>query len=370
MTTNQNIPNGENGSENSRILRKVPKFDKQGVTKSAPKESIYSQKRIMTFSNDSFLKRLPISVYRFQHHRGKGIIGILTRETDAMKLLCIADPFETLLLFTDKGKVFSLKWHEIPIEASSEAKGMAITDLLHIAEGEKITALVPVPDLKEGYVFFMEDSPEVFGFDIEETDIKQEYFLLMATEKGEIKKTSLKLFGSIRSSGIIAMDIEKGDKLVAAGVTADSDDDVILVTEQGRSICFAVKSLRNNSRTSGGIRAIRLNEGDKLVSMSVVARETHLLVMTVNGYGKLTPVEHYKRQKRGGVGIKTLKVSDKSGKMAAARLVNKDQYLMLVSKCGVVISTRIKEVIGRTAQGVLMMRMEEGDRIAAIAAWY
>jgi DNA gyrase subunit A len=244
---------------------------------------------------------------------------------------------------------------------------MAITDLLHIAEGEKITALVPVPDLKEGYVFFMEDSPEVFGFDIEETDIKQEYFLLMATEKGEIKKTSLKLFGSIRSNGIIAMDIEEGDKLVAANITTDSDYDVILTTEQGQSIRFAVNSLRNSSRTSGGVRTIHLHEGDKLVSMSVVALETHLLVVTVNGYVKLTPIEHYKCQSRGGVGIKTLKVSEKSGKVAAAKLVNKSQYLVVVSKDGMVISTRIKEVPGRTVQGVIFMRMEEGDQVASVA---
>ena len=367
MTTNQNIPNGENGSENSRILRKVPKSDKQGVTKSA-KTDIYSQKVIMTLSNDGFLKRLPISVYRFQHHRGKGIIAKFTRENDAMKLLCIADPFETLLLFTDNGKVFSLKWHEIPIEASSTAKGMAITNLLHITGGEKVTALVPVPDLKWSYAHLLEDSPDVIAFYIEGTNLKQEYFLLMATKKGKIKKTSLKLFGSIRSNGIIAMDIEEGDEVVAAGLATDGDD-VILITEQGQSIRFAVKSLRNSSRTSGGVRAICLNEGDKVVSMSVVALETHLLVVTVNGYGKLTPVEHYKRQSRGGVGIKTLKVSEKSGKIAIAKQVNKTQYLMLASKFGVVISTRIKEVIGRTAQGVLMMRIEEGDRVTAVAAW-
>jgi DNA gyrase subunit A len=367
MTTERNIPNGENGSENSRKLKKVPKFDNQGVPKFT-KPDIYSQEKIMTLSNDGFLKRLPISVYRFQHHRGKGIIGILTRETDTMKLLCIADPFETLLLFTDNGKVFSLKWHEIPIEASSAVKGMAVTDLLHITEEEKITALVPVPDLKMGYCPLIEDLPGVFSFDIKEGYFKQEYFLLMATEKGEIKKTSLKLFGSIRRSSIIAMDIEEGDKLVAAGITTDNDD-VILVTEQGQSIRFPVNSLRNSSRTSGGVRAIHLNEGDKLVSMSVVALETHLLVVTVNGYVKLTPIEHYIRQNRGGVGIKTLKVSEKCGKVAASKLINKTQYLMLVSEYGVVITMRIKEVIGRTTQGVLMMRVEKGDRVAAVAAW-
>jgi DNA gyrase subunit A len=365
MTLDRNIPNGKNGSENSR--RKILKSNKQGVTKSA-KTNIYSEKRIMTLSKDGFLKRLPISLYRSQHRRGKGFIGMVTHETDAMKLFCISDQFETLLLFTDKGKVFSLKWHEFPIEASSSAKGMAITDLLHITGEEKITALVLVPDPYWSYAPLLEDSPNVIAFHVEGTNLKQEYFLLMATEKGEIKKTSLKLFGSIRRSSIIAMDIEEGDKLVAAGITTDNDD-VILVTEQGQSIRFPVNSLRNSSRTSGGVRAIHLNEGDKLVSMSVVALETHLLVVTVNGYVKLTPIEHYIRQNRGGVGIKTLKVSEKCGKVAASKLINKTQYLMLVSEYGVVITMRIKEVIGRTTQGVLMMRVEKGDRVAAVAAW-
>jgi DNA gyrase subunit A len=367
MTMDRNIPNGKNGSENPLILRKVPKSDKQGVAKSATKESIYRQKVIMTLSNDGFLKRLPISFYRFQHHHGKGFIGMVTHETDAMKLFCIADQFETLLLFTDKGKVFSLKWHEIPTEAFRTAKGMAITDLLHITEGEKVTALVSVPDLYWSYAHLLADSLDVIAFHVEGTNLKQEYFLLMATEKGEIKKTSLKLFGSIRRSSIIAMDIEEDDKLVAAGITTDNDYDLILTTEQGQSIRFAVNSLRNSSRTSGGVRAIHLNEGDKLVSMSVVALETHLLVVTVNGYVKLTPIGHYKCQSRGGVGIKTLKVSEKSGKVAAAKLVNKSQYLVVVSKDGMVISTRIKEVPGRTVQGVIFMRMEEGDQVASVA---
>jgi DNA gyrase subunit A len=353
-------PKDKCSSENPPILSQISKLGRE--------VSIYRQKRIMTLSSDGFFKRLPISLYRSTHRRGKGFISMVTRETDAMKLLCIADPFETLLLFTDNGKVFSLKWHEIPIEASRTAKGMAITDLLHITGREKITALVPVPDLKKGYAPFFEDSPDVFGFDIVETNLKREYFLLIATEKGEIKKTSLKLFGSIRNSGIIAMDIEEGDKLVTAGITTGSDD-VILVTEQGQSICFAVKSLRNSSRTSGGVRAVHLIEGDKLVSMSVVVPDTYLLVVTGNGYGKLTHIENYKRQSRGGVGIKALKVTGKTGKVVAAKPVNNAQYLMLVSKDGMVISTRIQEVPKRTTQDVLVMRMEEGDRVASVAVW-
>ena len=171
------------------------------------------------------------------------------------------------------------------------------------------------------------------------------------------------------------MDLEEGDELVAAGLATDKDD-VILITEQGQSIRFAVKSLRSSSRTSGGVRGVRLEEGDKLVSMDVVIPDAYLLVVTVNGYGKLTPIAEYKQQSRGGMGIKTLKVTDKTGKVAAAKLVNQNQQLMLISKDGMVISTPVKDedgsgirIVGRNTQGVIIMSMDEGDSVAAIAAW-
>jgi len=197
----------------------------------------------------------------------------------------------------------------------------------------------------------------------------------MATEKGEIKKSSLEYYDSIRSSGIIAMDLEVGDELVAVDLATDNDD-VVLVTEEGQSIRFAVKTLRSSSRTSGGVRGVRLEGDDKLVTMSVVVPDTYLLVVTVNGYGKLTPIADYRRQSRGGVGIKTLKVTDKTGKVAAAKLVNQNQQLMLISKDGMVISTPVKEedgggirIVSRNTQGVMIMSMDEGDSVAAIAAW-
>ena len=156
---------------------------------------------------------------------------------------------------------------------------------------------------------------------------------------------------------------------------ADADD-IVLVTENGQSIRFTVKSLRASSRTSGGVRGVRLEGPDKLVCMSVVIPNTYLLVVTVNGYGKLTPIEEYKTQRRGGVGIKTLKVTDKTGVVAAAKLVNQNQQLMLISKDGKVISTPVKDedgggirVVGRNTQGVMVMNMDEGDLVAAIAAW-
>jgi len=314
-------------------------------------EEVPHERVVVTLSGRGFIKRIPVVTYRSQHRRGKGVKGMGIREADAAKFLAVADTHDTLFFFTNLGKVFSLKCHEIPADASRTAKGLAIVNLFPITEGERVTAIVAV------------------------TNFKPDCFLLMATKKGEIKKSSLEFFDSIRSSGIIAMDLEQGDELVAAGLATDADD-VVLITEEGQSIRFNVQSLRSSSRTSGGVRGIRLEEGDKLVSMSVVIPGTYLLVVTLNGYGKLTAIENYKQQSRGGVGIKTLKVTDKTGKVASAQLVSQNQQLLLISKDGMVISTPMKDgeeggipVLGRTTQGVIIMKMDDGDSIAAIAAW-
>ncbi len=314
-------------------------------------EEVPHERVVVTLSGRGFIKRIPAVTYRSQHRRGKGVKGMGIREADAAKFLVVADTHDTLFFFTNMGKVFSLKCHEIPADASRTAKGLAVINLFPIVEGERVTAVVSV------------------------TDFKPECFLLMATEKGEIKKSSLEFFDSIRSSGIIAMDLEEGDELVATGVATDKDD-VILITEQGQSIRFTVSSLRSSSRTSGGVRGIRLEDADKLVSMDVVLPDAYLLAVTLNGYGKLTPISDYKTQSRGGSGIKTLKVTDKTGKVVAARLVTQSQQLMLISKDGMVISTPVKDeegggirIVSRNTQGVGIMVMDEGDSVAAIAAW-
>ncbi|MBN1188229.1 MAG: DNA gyrase subunit A [Dehalococcoidales bacterium] len=314
-------------------------------------EEVPHERVVVTLSGRGFIKRIPQTVYRSQHRRGKGVRGMGIREADAAKFLVVADTHDNLFFFTNRGKVFHLKCHEIPADASRTAKGLAIVNLFPIVEGERVTAVVSI------------------------TDFKPDTYLLMATKMGEIKKSSLEFFDSIRSSGIIAMDLEEGDELVAADLATDNDD-VVLITEEGQSIRFTVKSLRSSSRTSGGVRGIRLEEGDKLVSMSVAIMGAYLLVVTINGYGKLTEIESYKRQSRGGLGIKTLKVTEKTGKVAAAKLVTLNQQLMLISNDGMVILTPLKDgddggipVLGRTTQGVIIMKVDEGDRVAAIAAW-
>ncbi len=314
-------------------------------------DEVPHEKVVVTLSGRGFIKRVPQVVYRSQHRKGKGVKGMGIREADAAKFLVVADTHDNFFFFTNKGKVFHLKCHEIPADASRTAKGLAIINLFPITEGERVTAVVSV------------------------TDYKPDTFLLMATRKGEIKKSSLEFFDSIRSSGIIAMDLEEGDELVAADLATDAED-VVLITEEGQSIRFAVSSLRASSRTSGGVRGIRLEEGDKLVSMSVAIPGAYLLVVTVNGHGKLTDIESYKQQSRGGLGIKTLKVTEKTGKVADAKLVTLNQQLMLISNDGMVISTPLKDdegggipVLGRSTQGVIIMKMDEGDRVAAIATW-
>ena len=316
-------------------------------------DEVPHERVVVTLSGRGFIKRIPVATYRSQHRRGKGVKGMGIREADAAKFLVVADTHDNLLFFTNKGKVFHLKCHEIPADASRTAKGLAVVNLFPVVEGERVTAVVSV------------------------MDYQPDYYLLMATEKGEIKKSSLEYFDSIRSSGIIAMDLEKGDELVSAGLATDKDE-VVLITEEGQSIRFPVSSLRSSSRTSGGVRGIRLSPDDETVSMSVVTpgSDAYLLVVTLNGFGKLTSIENYKTQTRGGVGIKTLKVTEKTGKVAGAQLVTQTQQLMIISKEGMVISTPLKEhdgtgipILGRTTQGVIIMRVDEGDQVAALATW-
>jgi len=198
-------------------------------------------------------------------------------------------------------------------------------------------------------------------------------YLLMATRLGEIKKTQLNNFASVRTTGIIAMDLEKDDELVAACLAADADD-ILLVTRRGQSIRFPVAQLRTSSRTSGGVRGMRLRQDDQVVSMDVVYPGGFVLIVSMLGYGKLTHIEEYRRQGRAGSGIKTFKITEKTGEVAAARLVSPTNQLMIISAEGIVIRTPVKEkdghgirITSRSAQGVRLMRLDEGDRVVAIA---
>ena len=327
-------------------------ISQQAVMDFGAEDLIPHQEVVVTISKRGFVKRVPSRAYTPQHRGGKGIIGHVTREADAVRLLVVADTHDDLFFFTSKGKVFRLKCHELPADTSRIAKGVAIINLFPIGEQERVTSMVVV------------------------TQFSPKTYLLMATRNGEIKKSSVDQFSSIRSSGIIAMDMEKGDELVSTCLATDKDD-IILVTKKGQSIRFSVSELRASYRTSGGVRSIRLRSDDEVVSMDVARPDSFVLVVTASGFGKLTPIADYPRQHRAGSGVITFKVMEKTGEVIAARVVNKSQQVMIISADGIVIRTPVKEkdprqgitVQGRSTQGVKLMRFSERDRAVAITAF-
>jgi DNA gyrase subunit A len=310
------------------------------------------QNVVVTLSNRGFVKRVPAKSYRPQHRGGKGIIGMVTREADAVRLLAVADTHDNLLFFTNRGRVFHLKCYEIQADSSRVAKGTAVVNLFSIAADERVTAMVALADFTPGA------------------------YLLMATREGEIKKTPVESFASVRSSGLIATDLEPGDELVAACLATDKND-VLLVTEGGQAIRFSVSELRAVSRTGGGVRAIRLSRGDQLVAMDIAHPKGYVLAVTSGGFGKLTPIAAYPRQHRAGGGVRTFKLTEKTGKVAAAGVVSLSQQAMIVSADGLILQTPVKEkdpkrgitILGRSTQGVRLMRLEPEDRVVAIASF-
>jgi DNA gyrase subunit A len=319
-------------------------ISEQGAMEFVEEDLIPHQRVVVTLSKRGFVKRVPSHKYKLQHRGGKGIIGMVTREKDAVRLLIVADTHNSLLFFTNRGKVFCIKCHEIPADSSRIAKGMAIINLFPVDDNERITAMVAV------------------------ADFRPDDYLLMATYRGEIKKTAADKFASVRSSGLIAIDLEPGDELVAAGLATDQSD-VILVTKRGKSIRFAVSTLRASSRTSGGVRSIRLAPDDQVISMDIAYPNAFLLVVTSEGFGKLTPVSRYPRQHRAGSGVRTFKITAKTGEVVSAKLVSESQQLIIISAGGIVTRTPVKEedpkkgitIQGRSTQGVRLMRLSDDD---------
>ncbi|MFH1646303.1 MAG: DNA gyrase subunit A, partial [Chloroflexota bacterium] len=323
----------------------------QGVLEFTEEDLIPHERVVVTLSSRGFVKRLSSRNYTEQRRGGKGIIGQITREADAVMLLVAADTHDDLFFFTDRGKVFYLKCHEIPA-ASRTSKGLAIINLLSITEGERVTSLAAT------------------------TGYPSDTFMVMATRKGEIKKTSLDKFTAVRSSGLIAFDLAPADELVSVCLAKD-DDDIIMVTRKGQSICFGVASLRAASRTSGGVRGLRLGKDDGVVSLDRVDPEAFLLVVTEKGLGKITSLAQYPRQHRAGSGVRTFKIVEKSGEVTAARVVSPKYQVFLISAEGMMELTPVKEkdptkggisTQGRSTQGVKLMTLDEGDRLVAITA--
>ena len=316
-------------------------------------EDLIPHERVaITLSARGFVKRVPAETYTKQHRGGVGIKGQVIRgEEDAVMILTAADTHDDLFFFTDQGKVFFLKAHEIPA-SSRTAKGLAIINLLSLGEKERVTSMVATQGIMKGT------------------------YLIMTTRQGEVKKTAVELFATMRSNGLIAMDLEAGDELASVCLATDKDD-VIIGTRMGQSITFAVKQLRAASRTSGGVRGIKLDAGDTVVGTDRMEKDGFVFVVSEGGYGKITPVEQYPRQKRGGQGVRTFKIVEKTGDVTAIRVVTLTEQVMLISADGMMTRTPIREadpkhgisIQGRSTQGVKVMDLREGDKLVAITTF-
>jgi DNA gyrase subunit A len=305
-------------------------------------ELIEESTQIVTMTNSGYVKRLSIDTYKTQRRGGKGVIATGTKEEDFVERLYVTSTHAYLLFFTDLGQVYWMKVYNIP-EGSRQAKGKHVSNLLELKEGEKITAVIPVRDFKEGYLF-------------------------MATKNGTVKKTELEHFSHPRKGGIRAIHLDENNTLVGVKYTS-GDKEIILATRLGSANRFSEAAVRPMGRTARGVRGIRLNPGDEVIGMLAADEGMKILTLTEKGYGKRTLVSEYRLCNRGGKGVTNIKITDKNGPVKAVMLVDGKEEMMLVSQNGIGIRVKCVEVsvIGRATQGVRIMRMNENDQLAAAA---
>ncbi|MCW8805712.1 MAG: DNA gyrase subunit A, partial [Ignavibacteriaceae bacterium] len=299
---------------------------------------------VVTITHSGFIKRFPVSGYRKQGRGGKGVTGAGTKEDDFIEHMFIASTHQYILFFTDKGKVYWLKVHELP-EGGRATRGRSILNLLRKEKEELITAFIAVKE-------FSDDK-----------------YLIMATEQGTVKKTALSAYGNVRKGGINAINLKKNDRLIEVKMT-DGTNDIMIGTRNGFAVRFNEKDARDMGRTATGVRGVRLGKGDKAVGLLVIKRQgMSVLVVTEKGYGKRSDVNDYRITHRGGKGVITVKTSDKIGKMIALMEVNDRDELVIISTKGMVIRQSMKDirVMGRATQGVRVIRLKDGDSIADIA---
>ncbi|MFA6078205.1 MAG: DNA gyrase C-terminal beta-propeller domain-containing protein, partial [Candidatus Omnitrophota bacterium] len=298
---------------------------------------------VITISHDGYIKRLPVSSYRKQRRGGKGVTGADMKEEDFIEHLFIASTHDYMLFFTDKGVVHWVKVHEIP-ESGRASKGKAIVNLLALAQGDKISAFVPVRKFEEGK------------------------FLMMATRNGLIKKTDLTAYSHPRKGGIIGIGLEDKDELIAVEMTGGNEE-ILLATREGKAIRFKESQVRDMGRSAKGVKGVTLGKKDSCIAMQVVKSDQTVLTVTRQGFGKRTPFKEYRLQSRGGKGIINIKVTEKNGEAIDMKTVSDKDELMLITEKGMIVRSPVKDVraTGRSTQGVRLMRVDSGDKIASIA---
>ena len=303
---------------------------------------IKEEQCVVALTHFGYIKRMPIDTYKSQKRGGKGITGIATREEDFVKQIFTCSTHDTILFFSNKGKVYRLRGYEIP-EAGRTAKGTAIVNLLMLAGGEKISAVIPIANFADGK------------------------YLLMATKHGIIKKTALNEYMAVRKTGLIGITLKEEDELIDVRLT-DGEDNVVLVTRQGMCITFGEKDVRPMGRVSQGVIGIRLDEGDCVIGMESIINgsKATLLAITENGFGKRTELDEYRVQTRGGKGVTTYKITQKTGELVGIRIATDEEDVMIITDTGTIIRLRVADIsiLGRSTQGVTLMRTNEGKVVS------
>ena len=304
---------------------------------------IVEEDMAITVTNTGYIKRTAITNYRNQRRGGKGRIGMRTREEDFVSHLFVASTHAYIMIFSDRGRAYWLKVHEIP-DVGPDGRGKAIANLVSMQEGERIAALLTVREFED------------------------DKFIVMGTKRGEVKKTELSAFSNPRAGGIIAMDVEEGDAVIAVQVSEGSNE-IFIGTRNGMSIRFREGDVRSMGRTAGGVRGIELRDEDEVVAMEVLQPGGTILSVTEQGYGKRTELEEYRLQTRGGVGIINIQTSDRNGKVIGVAQVSDDAELMLITQQGKILRMASKDIrtIGRATQGVRLIDIEGDDRAVSIA---
>lgn len=337
-------------SEELKMIKKKYSTERKTKIEDAVEELededlITKEETVVTYTHSGYIKRTPIDTYRSQRRGGKGLKGIETREQDFVSRMFVADTHTTLLVFTDKGKVYWQKVFRLP-EGSRVSRGKAIANVVNISSGEKVQVILPVREFDENkYVVFL-------------------------TKKGIIKKTPLSAFSKPRASGIIALSIDLNDKLVRATLSS-GEDDVFLSTAQGMSIRFKESDVRSMGRMARGVRGINLGKDDEVVGMEIFQKDKEgaVLMVTEGGYGKRTNISEYRNQSRGGVGVITQKVNEKIGKVVGTRYVVDDDDVMVITDKGKLIRMSVKQIsiLGRNTQGVRLINVSAPEKVSSIA---
>lgn len=318
----------------------VPSEEEINIEDMIKKEDV-----IITLTHFGYIKRIPENTYRLQRRGGRGVAALTTREEDFVEHLFITSTHDTIMFFTNAGRVHSLKAYEIP-EGGRQSKGMAIVNLLNLAGDEKINAVIPISEYEP-------DSNLVF-----------------VTKNGITKRTKFEHFKNIRKTGLIAIGLRDDDELISVRKTY-GEEELIIVTAKGMAIRFKEEDVRQMGRTAMGVKGINLNKKDEVVGMDLVEEGKDLLVISKNGYGKRTPLDEYRPQTRGGKGLKTYHVKEKTGPLVSAKVVDKDDEIMMISNCGTIIRLNVKEIseMGRNTQGVTLMKVNEEDEVVAVAKY-